>query len=91
MRIFFSAASAALMIAAVAPAFGQTVDDHRPIVGGKDIQPRLPPTQQPTDPNPSPLLQTQGDNGPIVQPKDIYGNPLDNAQDPPPPGPAKAH
>ncbi|WP_189043987.1 hypothetical protein [Aliidongia dinghuensis] len=52
-----------------------------PIVGGKNLQPRPngPPTQQENQQINQLLQQTPPDskaNGPIVQPRDLFGNPL---------------
>jgi hypothetical protein len=63
------------------PGTGAADLPHGPIVNGKQLQPRpsAPPTKQQANQVDKLLDQTPPDpaaNGPIVQPHDIYGNPL---------------
>jgi hypothetical protein len=63
------------------PGTGATDLPHGPIVNGKQLQPRAsqPPTKQQDAQINQLVHQTPPDpaaNGPIVQPHDLYGNPL---------------
>jgi hypothetical protein len=66
---------------ATAPGTGAMDLPHRPIVNGKPLQPRpgMPPTKAETQQIDQLLQQTPAGataSGPIVQPRDLYGNPL---------------
>lgn len=64
-----------------APGTGATDLPHGPIVNGKQLQPRAgqPPTKQEANQIDQLVKSTPPDaavNGPIVQPRDLFGNPL---------------
>lgn len=64
-----------------APGTGAADLPHGPIVNGKQLQPRAgqPPSRQETNQIDQLVKSTPPDaaaNGPIVQPRDLFGNPL---------------
>lgn len=64
-----------------APGTGAADLPHGPIVNGKQLQPRAgqPPSRQETNQIDQLVNSTPPDaaaNGPIVQPRDLFGNPL---------------
>ncbi len=66
------------------PGTGAADLPHGPIVNGKQLQPRPngPPTKQQANQVNQLLNSTPPDpeaNGPIVQPRDLFGNPLDGS------------